>query len=191
LIDEIETAKMLNEKKGIKTIMRWHDSGDFISDKYLALAMDIARRTPDVLHYAYTKMVSMVKKADVPKNFVFRFSVDSGAPETSQINKTTDKHADVVPRELFKDLMHKDKKMVKGKKEPVNIYQFNSKEALNEFKNRLAKHYSIDVNTILTFKEMMNTPEEGSNKWNVIVTPSDGDTAAHRSDVLGVYLLIH
>lgn len=38
---------------------------------------------------------------------------------------------------------------------------------------------------------MNKIPEEGNNKWNVIVTPSDADTAAHRKDVLGVYLLKH
>lgn len=186
LIDEIETNRIKNEKKGIKTIMRWHDSGDFISEKYIDLAMDIARQTPNVLHYAYTKMVSMSKKADVPNNFIFRYSIDREAPENDLINKETDKHADVVPKKLFTDLSHTVN--VKGGK---NKFRFNSHEALNEFKNRLAKHYNIDVNTILTFNEMMNTPEEGNNKWNVIVTPSDGDTAAHRSDVLGVYLLIH
>jgi hypothetical protein len=38
---------------------------------------------------------------------------------------------------------------------------------------------------------MLKKPEQGKNLWNVIVTPSDADTAAHRQDVLGVYLLIH
>lgn len=191
LIDEIETNKILNDKKGIKTIMRWHDSGDFISDKYIDLAMEIARRTPDVLHYAYTKMVSLGKNADVPDNFILRYSIDKGAPETNLINKTTDKHADVVPRQLFKDLMQRKKVAVKGKKEGKNIYSFISKDALDELKTRLSNHYNIDKNTIITFNQITKIPEEGNNKWNVIVTPSDADTAAHRKDVLGVYLLIH
>ena len=59
-------------------------------------------------------------------------------------------------------------------------------------KNAMAAFYEIDVNTILSFEEMMGEDEnKGVNIWNVIVTPSDADTAAHRNDVLGVYLLIH
>lgn len=191
MIDEIETAKMINEKKGLKTIVRWHDSGDFISDKYVDLAMDIARETPDVLHYAYTKMVSSAKKANVPKNFIFRFSMDTGSPETSLIDKYVDKHTEVVPKELFKGLLHAEKEQIKGKKELKNVWHYNSKHDLDELKTRLAKHYGIDVNSIISFGEMLKTPEQGENKWNVIVTPSDPDTAAHRNDVLGVYLLIH
>lgn len=190
LIDEIETTKLSNDKKGLKTIIRWHDSGDFISDKYLELAMDIARETPDVLHYAYTKMVSSAKKANVPKNFIFRFSIDTGSPETSLIDKYVDKHTEVVPKQLFKGLLHVKKELAKNGKE-INIWHYNSKHDLDELKTRLAKHYGIDVNTIISFEEMLKTPEQGENKWNVIVTPSDPDTAAHRNDVLGVYLLIH
>ncbi len=134
MIDEIELAKLGNDRKGMQTIVRWHDSGDFISDKYLELAMDIARKTPDVLHYAYTKMVSMVKKADVSENFIFRFSIDSGSPEADLINRQTDKHADVVPKQLFKDLMNVKKEVVPGKKDEKNIWHYNSPEALIELK---------------------------------------------------------
>lgn len=191
MVDEIETAKMGNDKKGLKTIVRWHDSGDFISDKYLDLAMDIARETPDVLHYAYTKMVSSAKRANVPSNFVFRYSLDVGSPETGLVNKYEDKHTEVVPKQLFKDLVHSKKEPIKGGKEFKNVWQYNSKHDLDELKNRLSKQYGIDINTIITFGEMQKIPKQGENKWNVIVTPSDPDTAAHRKDVLGVYLLIH
>jgi hypothetical protein len=189
LIDEIETARMGNEKKGITTIMRWHDSGDFLSEKYLDLAMDIARRTPTVTHYAYTKMVSLAKGANVPSNFIFRFSVDAGAPENHLIDKLKDKHADVVPKELFKDLMHTTKVLVK--KIEKNIWHYNSPESREELKNRVAQYYEINRSTVISFDEMTKIPEQGVNKWNVIVSPSDADTPAHRNDVLGVYLLIH
>jgi hypothetical protein len=201
VIDEIETAKYKNEKMGIETIMRWHDSGDFISDKYLELAMEIARKTPDVLHYAYTKMVSSAKAANVPSNFIFRYSIDSGSPETHLIDKLKDKHADVVPREIFKNYIEVIKEPILNKKgvqvvkngvpEYKNIYRYKSNEALNQLKDLISKFYDIDRNSIITSDEMNKIPNEGVNKWNVIVTPSDPDTAAHRQDVLGVYLLIH
>jgi len=189
MIDEIETARITNEKKGIDTIVRWHDSGDFLSDKYLELAMAIAAKTPKVLHYAYTKMVGFAKRATVPPNFVFRYSVDPESPETQLINKLKDKHAEVVPKQLFKGLLYSEK--VQGKKGVKLIWHYNSPEAINELKAKIATFFEIDINTIITSDELVKMPEEGVNKWNVIVTPSDADTAAHRKDVLGVYLLIH
>ena len=38
--------------KKYNAILRWHDSGDFISEKYLQIAFDIAKLTPNILHYA-------------------------------------------------------------------------------------------------------------------------------------------
>lgn len=189
MIDEIETARIANERKGIDTIVRWHDSGDFLSEKYLDMAMAIAARTPKVLHYAYTKMVGFAKRANTPPNFIFRFSVDPNSPETQLINKLQDKHAEVVPKQLFKGLLYSEK--VQGKKGVKLVWHYNGPEAINELKAKIATFFEIDVNSIKTFDEMMKIPEEGVNKWNVIVTPSDADTAAHRNDVLGVYLLIH
>lgn len=190
LIDEIEIAKSINNKKGITTIMRWHDSGDFISEKYLELAMEIARRTPEVTHYAYTKMVSYGKKANVPENFIFTYSIDAGAPETNLIDKTIDKHAEVVPRELFKDLIIGEKPL-NSKKGIANIHRFISPEAKNELRKRMSVYFNLDVNSIISFNKMNKIPETNELKWNVIVLPSDADTAAHRKDVLGVYLLKH
>lgn len=189
MIDEIETTRIANERKGIDTIVRWHDSGDFLSDKYLDMAMVIAAKTPKVLHYAYTKMVGSAKRATVPPNFVFRFSVDPNSPETQLINKLQDKHAEVVPKQLFKGLLYSEK--VQGKKGVKLIWHYNSPEAIMELKQKIATFFELDINTIKTSDEMMKIPEEGVNKWNIIITPSDPDTAAHRKDVLGVYLLIH
>ena len=43
--------------------VRIHDSGDFFNEDYLYGWIEIAWRVPDVLFYAYTKEVSMVKEA--------------------------------------------------------------------------------------------------------------------------------
>lgn len=54
--------------------VRIHDSGDFYSLKYLNKWLDIARRNPSVLFYAYTKSVSLVKSVSLPKNMKVTFS---------------------------------------------------------------------------------------------------------------------
>ncbi len=190
VIDEIEIEKRLNVKRGLRTIVRWHDSGDFLSQKYLEMAFDIARETPDVLHYAYTKMVSNVKSANVPQNFVFSFSVDQEAPENDLINLKTDKHAIVVPTIMFKDLTHTEKENPNDPNSELK-FLYNTPTSFNELKNRMAKQYDIDINTIISFNQLMKIPEGGEQKWNVIVTKKDGDMAAARRDVLGSYLLQH
>lgn len=197
VIDEIESARIANKKLGLTTIVRWHDSGDFLSVKYLDLAMAIAAKTPEVLHYAYTKMVSRAKKGNVPPNFIFRFSIDPGAPENTLIDKTKDLHAEVVPKQIWKEYVEVTSEPVlnkngqqaieKGKPKTKTVYNYTDLDGL---KNVMANFYEIKVDSILAFNQM---PEiEGNTPyWNVITTPSDADTAAHRKDVLGVYLLIH
>jgi hypothetical protein len=65
--------------------------------------------------------------------------------------------------------------------------------AQTNMKKVLADFYKIDQKTILTYDEMMRTPESKKrNIYNVMIVPSlDGDLAAARRDVLGSYLLYH
>ena len=55
----------------------------------------------------------------------------------------------------------------------------------------LGRAHALQVASILTYDEMMETPKSPPNTWNVIVMPGDGDDSANRSDVLGTYLLFH
>ena len=114
-----------NKKSNTQTILRWHDAGDFMSPSYLLMAYDVARSTPDVIHYAYTKNIPLVRKlADKkPDNFIFNFSfggaLDTDAPEGMKatspegeeefyktIDTTKEKYSRVVPYDLFKDIPH-------------------------------------------------------------------------------------
>lgn len=121
----------------------------------------------------------MVKKNidKKPENFYFNFS--KGGTQDAKVNYSTEKHSKVVPYVLFKDL-----EVVKG--EPLNILDANA------LKTRLANHYNVSKNTILTYDELIKLPvKRNEPTFNVIVKPGDGDDAASRPDVLGVYLLIH
>lgn len=82
-------------REGGKAV-RIHDSGDFFAEWYLRRWFDIARATPDVLFYAYTKEVAMLRaQRDVPDNFRFVFS--TGGLQDDLIGD--DRHADVFPDE--------------------------------------------------------------------------------------------
>ena len=90
LLKSLAVEVKKNNKKGMRTVLRWHDAGDFMSPSYLRTAFDIAKAMPEVLHYAYTKMIPMVRKmeSEKPKNFIFNFSyggaIDTNAAEADK-----------------------------------------------------------------------------------------------------------
>jgi len=185
---ELTKAQKSAAKAGDQVIVRWHDAGDFFSPQYLALGYDIARSFPDIEFYAYTKLAG-VAQGEAPDNFRMNFSQGAKRGEEKQIDFKKVKHSKVVPKDMFYDLIAKDgNKLVKDDKGRM---QFASKQNLEKFKQTLAKTYDIDVNSILTYDQMMQTPVADTPKYNVIIMPGDGDDSANRPDVLGSYLLFH
>jgi hypothetical protein len=87
----------VGKPKMVGRYVRIHDAGDFYSEDYLRLWIDIAVRTPDVTFYAYTKEVSLFKRlaGEIPENFRYLFSY--GGKEDRLIDRETDRHADVFP----------------------------------------------------------------------------------------------
>jgi hypothetical protein len=206
LIGEINSLVEMMENAGKRTVIRWHDSGDFFSPDYLDIAIDVAKSTPYALHYAYTKEVSMVKSKKLPKNFLTRFSF--GGTEDKLINKEKDLYSDIImnkPKDgkIFKDQVYIDfKKYYDREKDKDGNTLWRIKkdyttkdgkpaDALMEFKKEISQGYGLNVNTILSFQELMRLPEGNKPKWNVIVAPSNADNAAFRRDVRGVYLIYH
>lgn len=75
---------------------RIHDAGDFFALDYLARWVRIADRRPDVLFYAYSKAVSLVRGfGPLPSNLRILFSL--GGTEDHLVDRSTDRHADVFP----------------------------------------------------------------------------------------------
>jgi hypothetical protein len=75
--------------------VRIHDSGDFFSSHYFESWLQIATENPHVFFYAYTKEVEMVKRYQLPENFVIIFSM--GGTQDHLVDKENDRHADVFP----------------------------------------------------------------------------------------------
>jgi hypothetical protein len=184
-----EISSLDNGEPG-RIAIRWHDDGDFFSPQYLDMAFRVAKKFPNVDFYAYTK-VSDAFKAKAPDNFIMNFSKGALNKEEKRINFEDEKHSVVVPKSLFNDLIKKDgRKMVRDEEGKM---MFKNKQALQDFKQRLSDHYGIDINTILTYNEMMkNLKNLGDKpKWNVIVRPKEGDNSANHRGVLGTYLMFH
>jgi len=181
LSEEVAAAEKKFGKKGSRVIVRWHDAGDFFSPEYLDLAYAVAKDHPDVNFYAYTKMADVAAGAK-PKNFRINFSGGAKPSQERRVDFKKVKHSRVVPKEMFKELI---------KKNDQGRWVWNSKQDLVDFKQELGRKYNVNPSSLLTYDEMMRTPESDDPKYNVIVMPGDGDDSANRPDVLGTYLLFH
>jgi hypothetical protein len=92
MLSEVQHKKMIGKH------VRIHDAGDFYNDEYLLAWLEIARQTPDVTFYAYTKEVSRFKRLvepNCPTNFRYLYSM--GGKEDHLVDKEVDRHADVFP----------------------------------------------------------------------------------------------
>ena len=157
-----------------KVILRWNDSGDFFSKKYVQIAEEVidelTKSGYNIESYAYTKVGDVVNNSKLDD---LTFSSGSNKKEAGKVNTTGKKTSEVVPSELFKDL------------DLMRI----SDEA--ELKKRIAKHFNLDIKDVITYDELMRTPVFGVPRWNVIVTPNDGDDAAFNKDVKSILLKQH
>jgi hypothetical protein len=192
--DEIKKIKTKTDKVGIQLVVRWHDAGDFFSKEYLELAFDVARANPDVQFYAYTKMGD-VATGDKPDNFIINFSSGSKRGEEKKVEiyrKQTGqgvKQGVTVPKDMFFDLIARQgNKLIKDAKGRT---QFQDADALEEFRYRLSKAYGVDIDSIITYDQMLSIPAGNEPKYNVIVQPGAGDRAANRKDVIDSYLMFH
>lgn len=76
MIQAINRKVKLAERKRKQLVIRIHDSGDFYSPKYLTDWLHIIDNFPQVLFYAYTKQVALLRRsmADRLRNFVYILS---------------------------------------------------------------------------------------------------------------------
>jgi len=195
LSSEISKEESLGQKGGYSVTIRWHDAGDFFSTEYLDMAMKMAAQHPNVKFYAYTKMAGAAL-GQKPNNFIINWSEGANTQQEKQVKSqdptlSQTKNSRIVPEKLFYDLLAKDEKG-NLKKTAGGAWQPASPEALNAMKDRLAQAYQLPRNTILSYDEMMDTPQKNNiKKYNVIIAPGEGDISANRQDVLSTLLLKH
>lgn len=191
LISEINEIDFLNVEIGQQTTIRWHDSGDFISEKYLDIVIDIANATPNVIHYAYTKEVSLFKNRELsgkklPENLHITYSF--GGMEDKLIDVEKDKYSKIIDNKGKNAINFKKYykvKMINNK--PFWIIDDDHFEIL---KDEIAKKFNIDKDTIIQYKQLPKNIDN-TKKWTVVVTPTNADNAAFRSDVKIILLLKH
>lgn len=194
LENELETICQKN--KGLEVIFRWNDAGDFFTNKYFEIALQITKDLQDKGYnfksYGYSKISDVMNSPLRPNDFTINFSDAANKRETSKVDTSTVKKSVIVNRVHFSDLILKDASGRHYAKDEKGKLHFKDENGLNELKQRLAKLYMVDPSSIITYDQMMRIPEGNKPKWNVIVMPSgDGDVSAQRKDVRITFLLEH
>ena len=192
LLRELEAVALKNPNKSIK--MRWNDAGDFFSQEYFNIAYRITKQLKtdgyDVTSYAYSKMANVANLED--EDFVVNVSGDINVKQSKQIKDLESKKSQVtVPKDLFDDLLVKDKREYAVDEKGKVIFK-QGKDGVDTLKKRISLKYDVPVETLLTYDEMLKTPKGEKNQYNVVIMPKgDGDVAAQRTDVKTSFLLIH
>lgn len=185
--------------RGIKTVIRWHDSGDFFSEDYLRLTLHIIERVKGELpffmkdmvqFYAYTKRAKMVEPFQ-NKGLLLRKSVGAKPEEEREIHPDKDMFSAIVPKSVKDDMIAKgviEKTETKwivlpGKEEELKQAILNSKEV--KFKN------SYPMLTMAEYEDVEDSLRGTDRKVNVIILPGDNDRPAKDPNVAGVYLMFH
>lgn len=104
MIADISLKVLQSNYKGLKTVIRIHDSGDFYSKNYAMSWFEIMahfKTDQNVSFYAYTKMVSLFETFKneylIPSNFRAIYSY--GGFEDSQIDTVNHRHSKVFQNE--------------------------------------------------------------------------------------------
>jgi hypothetical protein len=187
---EIEVLAIKNKNK--KVLFRWNDAGDFFSKKYFEIATRITQQLKQGGYnfgsYAHTKIGDIYNLKD--PNITLSFSTDAAEKEKSMVDISKAKTSEIVPSELFRDLFVRDRAHFtvdeKGKLIPKDD------NSINTLKQRIADNFNVDVNTLITYDELLGIPEGNEPKFNVMIMPKgEGDIAAQRKDVKRTFLLYH
>jgi hypothetical protein len=185
IYDELK-AKCIEHKAFIgyknKVILRWNDSGDFFSKKYVSIAKSVMDRLTEdgynITSGVYTKVASVANDGSNFDDVVFSSGANKG--ETDKVDVYNSRNATVIPKALLKGLnlmKLSDEQTLKGR-------------VVNHFKNKDGSQ-RFNIDDIITYDEMMDTNKSGSPRWHVIVTNQDGDDALHRPDVKTILLVQH
>jgi hypothetical protein len=175
LYKEIESAckrKKATDLKGgclDKVVIRWNDSGDFFTKKYIQIANKVIKELREanynVESYGYTKIAAIANG-------------DNTMRASAEANKRN--------RDRFIDDENDSLMVPKSVHKNIN---YRSQKGIQELKKILTDKYKVD--NMISYYELMQKPEGNKKKWNVFAGPKDGDRAAWRKDVIKVYQIEH
>ena len=193
-----------------KLMIRWNDAGDFFSEKYIQIAIDVTKKLldkgMDVESYAYTKTADMYKKG-LEAGMVMNFSTGASHSEFLKMDMKNTKVSVVYPENLFKKTIFKTKDNGRHYDKPIGEKPiFKSEQSKQQLKQNIVDYYNnIEssqlnwIKGILTLENLKYTDElqqlpynDNKVKYHAIVLPDvDSDRPSQRKDVGITVLLEH
>jgi hypothetical protein len=210
----------ISKESGKQLVMRWNDAGDFFSERYFRIAVEITKELLEegynVKSYAYSKRSEYVIDADKMGNFTINFSTDAAPEEVENIKnyenyKNIKMGTRVFERYFDKDIYKKKPDKSKNEKRSGKYVVFTGDSntpgsplpvfldagAPDRLKDKIfalyGNKYDFDRDSLRFTWELPDEDlEENFRKFNVIVQPKgDNDDAAERDDVRMTFNLEH
>ena len=177
-----------------KLKIRWNDAGDFFSDVYFNIAVNITNELKK-LHgkhiesYAYAKSGKYIALGE-KHGLTMNFSMEGKPSEREGVNLKKTKLSIIVPRDVFKGIFER-----KTKDQSINQF-VDFESGREELKKRIWEkykdQYNIDLDSLKYTDEIISKAEGKKYKYNAIILPhGDSDIAAQRRDVRISFLLEH
>lgn len=191
--------------RGIKTIIRWHDSGDFFSEDYLRLSLHIIERVKDSLpsfyhdfiqFYAYTKRAKMVEPFQ-DKGLLLRKSIGAKPEEEREIHPDKDLFSQIIPKSVKDEMLKQGviERIGEGEEEEGKYIVNPGKDDIlkKAIKNSPEVKFknSYPMLTMAEYEDVEDQLKTTKEKVNVIILPGENDRPAKDPNVAGVYLMFH
>jgi hypothetical protein len=203
---EAERFAFEAKQEGKELKIRWNDAGDFFSDAYFKIAVNVDKALKakgyNSSSYVYTKMGKYIKLGE-EEGIKTVFS--SGATEKQKkiVGDLSQTHTQItVPKDVFEEFFIK--KGPRFEKDENGKSKFKSPEAREALKQRIVDFYNthpdpkysylrnkLNVST-MKYTDELPTEEGEKMKYDTITVPSgDSDAPAQRKDVRFTFLAIH
>lgn len=201
ILDELDpeaykiSRQSRKEGKDIKLVIRWNDAGDFFSQRYFDVALNVTKKLKkqgyNIESYAYTKVGKVANIAD--PDFLMTFSTDATKREKGQVDVTTTKSSPIVPKAVFaKFFTPKGSHWVTGEDGKPIFKTDKAKEELRaSIWSKYHKEFGIPYDS-LVYTDELPAKQGEKFQYNVIVLPQgDSDVGAQRKDVKVTFNLQH
>jgi hypothetical protein len=194
MLKELRKFAFEAELDNKKLKIRWNDAGDFFSDVYFNIAVNVTNELKK-LHgkhidsYAYTKSGKYIALGE-KHGLTMNFSMEGKPSEREGVNLKKTKLSIIVPRDVFKGIF--ERKTKEQSTDQFVDFESGREELKKRIWEKYKDQYKIDLDSLKYTDEIISKAEGKKYKYNVIVLPhGDSDISAQRQDVRISFLLEH
>jgi len=186
MLKELRKFAFEAELDNKKLKIRWNDAGDFFSDVYFNIAVNVTNELKK-LHgkhidsYAYTKSGKYIALGE-KHGLTMNFSMEGKPSERDGVNLEETKLSLIVPRDVFKGIF--ERKTKEQSTDQFVDFESGREELKKRIWEKYKDQYKIDLDSLKYTDEIISKAEGKKYKYNVIVLPhGDSDISAQSQDV--------